>query len=241
MLFNHAAFRVRNSWRSAAGRPPGEAGQLRFASRWKKVQGARHAPCGRALRPGRETVPGTRADRFHPGCQRPRGPRDLGARHPHSPPAASDRGSLTSTALARLPRFWCAQRQKRGENPCPSLSLDLVRVGGMRPHGPQTWGEPKGRHSVTRPCSGGRGVGAQSEGATALPRRVQRRRSAACVLCVSLPNTSCGSTGRGRSHIRRRMLPSSAEEHEVDARVRREGRKEQTGQEEIWTGKQTDN
>eukprot|EP00964_Phaeocystis_antarctica_P145436 scaffold111505_cov63-Phaeocystis_antarctica.AAC.1 len=44
MLFNHAAFRVRNSWRSAAGRPPGEAGQLRFASRWKKVQGARHAP-----------------------------------------------------------------------------------------------------------------------------------------------------------------------------------------------------
>ena len=143
MLFNHAAFRVRNSWRSAAGRPPGEAGQLRFASRWKKVQGARHAPCGRALRPGRETVPGTRADRFHPGCQRPRGPRDLGARHPHSPPAASDRGSLTSTALARLPRFWCAQRQKRGENPCPSLSLDLVRVGGMRPQGPQTWGEPR--------------------------------------------------------------------------------------------------
>ena len=163
-------------------------------------------------------MPGTRADRFHPGCQRPRGSRDLGARHPHSPSAASDRGSLTSTALARLPRFWCARRQKRGENPCPSLSLDLVRVGGMRPHGPQTWGEPKGRHSVTRPCSGGRGVGAQSEGATALPRRVQRRRSAACVLCVSLPNKSCGSTGRGRSHIRRRMLPSSAEEHEVDAR-----------------------
>ena len=103
------------------------------------------------------------------------------------------------------PRFWCARRQKRGENPCPSLSLDLVRVDGMQPHGSQTWGEPKGRHSVTRPCRGGRVVGAQSEGATALPRRVQRRRSAACVLP---PNTPC--MGRGRPCIQAAHGVSSA-------------------------------
>ena len=87
--FNHVS--CSNSWRSAAG------GLMRLGNCASTAVGKKCKVCGmprvcRAQRPGRETVPGTRADRFHPGCQRPRGPRDLGARHPHSPPAASRPG-----------------------------------------------------------------------------------------------------------------------------------------------------
>ena len=120
--FNHVS--CSNSWRSAAG------GLMRLGNCASTAVGKKCKVCGmprvcRAQRPGRETVPGTRADRFHPGCQRPRGPRDLGARHPHSPPAASDRGSLTSTALARLPRFWCTTA-KAGRKP---VSKPFARPG----------------------------------------------------------------------------------------------------------------
>ena len=142
---------VRNSWRSAASGPPVEAEQLRFVSPYENVARCAACPEWSDVVVGVRDSAGNKGGPFHPGCQRPRGPRDLGARHPHSPPTAPDQGSLASTPLLAS-RAFGAQRQKRGENPCPSLSFDLVRVDGMRPEAANL-GRAKGfaqRHTSLR-------------------------------------------------------------------------------------------
>ena len=141
---------VRNSWRSAASGPPVEAEQLRFVSPYENVARCAACPEWSDVVVGVRDSAGNKGGPFHPGCQRPRGPRDLGARHPHSPPTAPDQAAWQAHPCS--PPALLVHNGKSGAKTrvqaFRSTWLGLTECGQR----PQTWGEPKGLHNATRPC-----------------------------------------------------------------------------------------